>query len=184
MDSTPGRFTKGLPTPPEELTAVGWTLVSTGSVKAQLCLELILSHCFCFPSKPCGDTSRSVSEVEAFLPQQQHPLVFSPPFPLSRRCSTGSLVFPSKIPLIRPRAQRQDPILPALRCLLWSGRCLVLAEALPSAEQGGDQENAAQLLAGHAPALASVCLHPTVSAVCDLLTGEGVLCRQLQLVEL
>lgn len=42
---------------------MGWKPVSRGTVKAQLSSELILSHSFCFPSRPCGDMSRSPSEA-------------------------------------------------------------------------------------------------------------------------
>lgn len=187
-DPTPGRFSEGLPTPPKELTAMGWKLVSDGNVKAQLSPELILSRSFCFPSRPCGDTSRSLSEVETSLPQQ-HPQVFAPPFLSPGAAPQAALFSPSKSLLSRPNAEeRQDPVLakgrPA-RCGscgwagVWSWRrlCNLLSRAgirkmLPSLSQDMLQ-----------PLLLYV-LHPAVSAVCNLLAGEGVLCRQLLLVEL
>lgn len=79
-DPTPSLFSVGLPTPPKELTAREWKLVGDCNVKAQLSPELILSCSFCFPSRPCGDTGRSLSKVETSLPQQQHPQVFAPSF--------------------------------------------------------------------------------------------------------
>lgn len=108
-DPTPGRFSEGLPTPPKELTAVGWKLVSDGNVKAQLSPELILSHSFCFPSRPCGDKSRSLSEVETSLPQQQqqHPQVFAPPFLSPGAAPQAALFFPSKSLLLRPNAEKR-----------------------------------------------------------------------------
>lgn len=116
-DPTPSCFSKGLPIPPKEVTAVGWKLVSHGNVKAQLSLELILSRSFRFPSIPCGDTSRSLSEVETSLPQQQqqqqqHLQVFVLPFLTPSASPQAALFFPSKSLLIRPNAEeRQDPIL-------------------------------------------------------------------------
>lgn len=115
-DLTPGRFPEGLPTPLREPAAVGWKPGSRGTVTAQLSSERILSHSFCFPSRPCGDMSRSPAEVETSLPQQQqqqqHPRGLAPRSPLSWCCSPGSLGFPSESLLARrDAAARQEPSL-------------------------------------------------------------------------
>lgn len=92
---------------------MGWELVSDGNVKAQLSPELILSHSFCFPSRPSEGMSRSLSEVETSLPQQQqqHPQVFAPPFLSPGAAPQAALFLPSKSLLIKPNAEeRQDPV--------------------------------------------------------------------------
>lgn len=48
VDLTPGRFSESPPAPPKLLTAIGWNLVSDGSVRAWLSPELIFKLIFVF----------------------------------------------------------------------------------------------------------------------------------------
>lgn len=120
---------------------MGWKLVRDGNVKAQLSPELILSHSFCFLSRPCGDMSRSLSEVDSSLLQQQHPQVFAPPFLSHGAAPQAVLFFPKQDPVAQTQCRRGAGSSPGERPpaplrLLWLGRCLVLVKALKSAELG------------------------------------------------
>lgn len=169
---------------------MGWKPVSRGTVKAQLSSELILSHSFCFPSRPCGDMSRSPSEVETSLPPQQqqhpHPRVLAPRFPLSWCCSPGSLGFPSTSLLTRRDAEaRREPSLAKgpWPCCGSGGRAGVrcrwrLCSLLRGV--GVDQSVAVQPGPGHAQPWLLRVGRLTVRAACGLLAAGGVLCQQLQ----
>lgn len=170
---------------------MGWRLVSDGNVKAQLSPELILSRSFCFPSRPCGDMNRSLSEVKMSLPQQQHPQVFAPPFLSPSAAPQAALFLPSKSLLIKPNAEdRQDPV-PAQGRLPRCGSCSRAGVwswwrlwNLLSRAGGGIRKMLPRLGRDMQQPLLLYVLHHIVTAVCNLLAGKSVPCQQLLVVKL